>query len=109
MISSFQNVLDEHLEIEIREIRAVSVTAVMSKTRKTPYIIIKDFGPRGCHSENTKICINWPEMLEITPKVVLICNSLVSNQISSQNLDIFNIYAENWHFSSKLWLKMAKI
>ena len=31
--------------VDIREMRVVSVTAVMSKTRKTPYIIIKDFRP----------------------------------------------------------------
>ena len=58
LISFFQNALGEHPEVDIREMRAVSVTAVMSKMRKTSYIIIKDFGPTGCHSENVKICIN---------------------------------------------------
>ena len=72
MISSFQNALDEHPDIDIREMIAVSVTAVTSKTRKTPYIIIKDLEHRGCHSENAKICINLSKMLEITQKLVLI-------------------------------------
>ena len=50
--------MDEHPDIDIREMIAVSVTAVTSKTRKTPYNKIKDFRPRGCHSENAKICIH---------------------------------------------------
>ena len=90
---------------------SVSVTAVISKTRKTPYIIIKDFGPRVCHSENAKICINWPKVLEITQKMVVICNSLVYEQIFSQNLAIFNIWEKNGIFCpnyGKKWLKIRK-
>ena len=40
--------------------------------------------------------------------MVVICNSLVYEQMFSQNLAIFNIWAKNWHFLSKLWQKMAE-
>ena len=75
--------MDEHLEIKIHEIREVFVTAVASKTRETPYIIIKDYGPRGCHSENAEISLNSPEMVQITPS--FLCNLLVYIQIFSPN------------------------
>ena len=53
-------------------------------------------------------------MLEITQKLLFICNSLVYNKIFSQNLPIFNIrvkigffilkYSQKWPKSPKTWL-----
>ena len=48
-------------------------------------------------------------MIVITQRLVLVCNLLVYNQISRQNLVIFNVWAENWHFLFILWPKMAEI
>ena len=48
-------------------------------------------------------------MIKIAQNLVVMCNYLVYNQISSQNLGIFNIWAVNGHFSSIFCRILPKI
>ena len=47
-------------------------------------------------------------MIENVPKLVVICNNLVYNQILSQNVANWQIWGVMWPFLSKFWRKSQK-